>query len=150
MLEHKRAQASPPANQHLTSAYVRSIRYHTSAYVSIRQILSAYVSIRQHTSAVYVSIRQHTQEKMLEHTLRSFLTHQIYLFMYPYLSIYLCMYPYLSIYLSIYIYIYLSIYLYTCIHTYIYHLYLLVSKNAERALKLQKKGVTSAMNQFFE
>jgi hypothetical protein len=38
---------------------VRSIRQHTSAYVSICQHTSAYVSIRQHTSA-YVSIRQHT------------------------------------------------------------------------------------------
>jgi hypothetical protein len=42
-----------------SSASVRILRQHTSAYVSIRQHTSAYVSIRQHTSA-YVSIRQHT------------------------------------------------------------------------------------------
>jgi hypothetical protein len=36
------------------AAYVSIPRYHTSAYVSIRQHTSAYVSIRQHTSA-YVS-----------------------------------------------------------------------------------------------
>jgi hypothetical protein len=37
------------------TAYVSSIRQHTSAYVSIRQHTSAYVSIRQHTSAYTVT-----------------------------------------------------------------------------------------------